>query len=63
MRGMIIDIVKKSGRLPVVFGFLKLRESFETITGVSHDQVAFFKTFHGTTEIVQGRLSTVASPG
>ena len=41
----------------------KLRESFETITGVSHDQVAFFKTFHGTTEIVQGRLSTVASPG
>jgi len=42
---------------------LKLRESFETITGVSHDQVAFFKTFRGTTQVVQGRLATAASPG
>jgi len=47
----------------MLFLNLKSRESFETIIGVSHDQVAFFKTFHGTTQVVQGRLATATSLG
>ena len=39
--------------------YLERKYTTEEITGLSHDQVALFKTFHGTlSKVVQGRQST-----
>ncbi|AES61614.1 hypothetical protein MTR_1g086570 [Medicago truncatula] len=55
-------------RIQVLLSFLFMAVIFEIntakgIIGLSHDQVALFKTFRGTTLVVQGRLTTTPSPG
>jgi len=42
---------------------LQNSENNGTNIGLSHDQIALFKTFHDTTKFVQGRLSTSSPSG
>jgi hypothetical protein len=48
--------------LVLIFEKYLKRNITEEFTGMSHDQIALFKTIHGTAEIVQTRQSTAPFP-